>query len=105
LESEYDEGGIPPIVINNYSLRASDITSQTITQDKVPDIYSIIPTEKLSNVHSEGQPFKGQINTDKWTYRKEANIRDKFVKIRIRYSGKDPVIISGIITAYNTSAT
>ena len=35
--------------------------------------------------------------------RKEAKLRDKYIKIRVRYSGKDLAIITAIHTLYTTS--
>jgi hypothetical protein len=43
------------------------------------------------------------VTTDKWTFRKEAKIRDKYCKIRIRYSGEKLAIISAIITTFTIS--
>ena len=38
-----------------------------------------------------------------WSSRKETRIRDKYLKIKVRYSGKDKVIISALKTLYNIS--
>ena len=35
--------------------------------------------------------------------RRETKIRDKYIKIRVRYSGKDLVIISALKTLYTVS--
>jgi hypothetical protein len=43
------------------------------------------------------------VKTEKWTHRKEAKIRDKWMKIRVRYSGKNLAIIHSLITLYNIS--
>jgi hypothetical protein len=45
----------------------------------------------------------GQISIDGWTNRKETKIRDKYCKIRIRYTGNDIAIISAILTHFETS--
>ena len=38
-----------------------------------------------------------------WSKRKEARIRDKWMKVRIRYSGKNLAIIHSLVTLYNIS--
>jgi hypothetical protein len=43
------------------------------------------------------------IDTSSWTLRKETKIRDKWIKIRVRYSGKNLAIIHSIATLYNIS--
>jgi len=43
------------------------------------------------------------IDTSLWTARKETKIRDKWIKIRIRYSGKNLAVIHSLITLYNIS--
>ena len=40
------------------------------------------------------------LDTTYWTDRKETKIRDKFLRVRIRYSGKDLALITGVITQY-----
>ena len=39
----------------------------------------------------------------KWTNRKEVRPRDKYIKIRVRYSGKDLAIITALKTLYTIS--
>jgi hypothetical protein len=73
----------PPIVINGVP---NDISTTTITGEMLPNTYNI-----------------GEIDTSKWTFRKEAKLRDKYIKIRIRYCGKDPVIITAILTTFTPS--
>ena len=38
-----------------------------------------------------------------WTERKETRIRDKYCKIKVRYSGKDLAIITALKTIYTVS--
>lgn len=73
----------PPIVINSVP---DDITKNEITGEDLPNTYDI-----------------GQVSTDKWTFRKEARIRDKYIKIRIRYSGERLAIITAIKTMFTRS--
>ena len=43
------------------------------------------------------------VDTSGWTYRKETKIRDKWMKIRVRYSGYNLAIIHSVVTLYNRS--
>jgi len=60
--------------------------------DELPNIY----TNKKYNIQD-------YIKVGDWTYRKETKIRDKWIKIRVRYSGKNLAIIHSLITLYNIS--
>ena len=79
---------IPPIIINaNYPL----------AKDFPP-----IPLYQIPNIYYAGR-YVGKVKLDNWTYRKEARIRDKWIKIRVRYSGKNLAVIHSIVTLYNVS--
>ena len=43
------------------------------------------------------------ISFEKWENRKEMKLKDKAIRIRIRYTGKDLAIIEGIQTTFNIS--
>lgn len=73
---------IPPIVIN----------SQNLPED-LPKL------ETIPNILKENK----YIDNSSWSYRKEARIRDKWMKIRVRYSGKNLAIIHSLTTLYNLS--
>ena len=81
-EKQWDK---PPIIISKNGL-PSDIKQTKITTSELPNTYNI-----------------GQVKVDSWTYRKETRLRDKYIRIRIRYSGKELAIISGILTTYTES--
>ena len=89
---------IPPIVINSQNV-PNDLSDTRITSDKIPNIYT-----RTDRDNGENQTkITNYIETGDWTYRKEAKIRDKWIKIRIRYSGKNLAIIHSLITLYNIS--
>ena len=73
-----------PTLVLNYI--PDDITRDEITGEDLPNTYDI-----------------GQVSTTKWTFRKEARIRDKYIKIRIRYSGNRLAIITAVKTMFTTS--
>ena len=74
----------PPIVINSQYI-PSDLKEN---MEKLPNIIN-------NNIYIDEQ--------NGWTFRKETRIRDKWVKIRVRYSGKNLAIIHSLITLYNVS--
>lgn len=82
---------IPPIVVNSSNL-PSVLPSSDVSQSKLPSIYQ-----------NSGYNWPRSISNQDWTYRKEARIRDKWIKIRIRYSGKNLAVIHSLITLYNIS--
>ena len=79
---------LPPIIINSSNV-PNDLSTSLISSDIVPNIYT-----------SYG--YAG-VNVGAWTYRKEARIRDKWIKIRVRYSGKNLAVIHSLATLYNIS--
>lgn len=80
---------IPPIVINTDQI-PDDLDEEKVTVDKLPNIY-------------QNGYWTKSVNTEHWTSRKEAKIRDKWMKVRIRYSGKNLAIIHSIMTLFNIS--
>ena len=82
---------LPPIIINTQNL-PSDLSTTEVSEDRLPNIYSYY-----------GYNVPGAIELDKWTARKEARIRDKWIKIRVRYSGKNLAVIHSLATLYNIS--
>ena len=89
---------IPPIVINSQYVPKGINTK--VTLENIPNIY----TGQINNIKdtlSLGKYIK--VNDTSWTSRKEAKIRDKWIKIRVRYSGKNLAVIHSLITLYNIS--
>ena len=81
---------LPPIVINSQYL-PNDLDTTKVSSDKLPNIYSRFGYNTSA------------IQVDGWTVRKETKIRDKWIKIRVRYSGKNLAVIHSLITLYNIS--
>jgi len=80
---------IPPIVVNTDQI-PDDLDEEKVTVDRLPNIY-------------QNKYWTKSISTEPWTARKEAKIRDKWMKVRIRYSGKNLAIIHSIMTLFNIS--
>ena len=88
---------LPPLIIDYLP---NDLQSKDITEDKLPEQYQ----DKLSEINQGTDPYwPNRLNLNKWTYTKQMPIRDKWIKIRIRYSGKQLAIISAIRTIYTES--
>ena len=87
---------IPPIVINSQYI-PTDLTNNNVTTNTLPNVYT--GTADYPDELNPGDYVK----TSEWTYRKEAKIRDKWMKVRVRYSGKNLAIIHSVITLYNRS--
>lgn len=86
---------IPPIVVNSQQI-PNDLKTGEITYKRLPNIYQ-------KNIDQTNGYWTKSINTEPWTTRKEAKIRDKWMKVRIRYSGKNLAIIHSIMTLFNIS--
>ena len=85
----------PPITILQVP---NDIKETTINEGNMP----IIQIGQNINI----QPLTIQdvvMGANGWTARKETRLRDKFIKIRVRYSGNELVTIQGITTDYTIS--
>ena len=81
MQKNEDWDNVPPIVIN---MVPNDVIAFTVSNEFLPNTYSI-----------------GQVSQDKWTFRREAKIRDKTIRIRIRYDGRKFVTVSAIKTIYS----
>lgn len=79
---------IPPLVIDYIpnDLKATDID------------YNLLPKD-----YQKLEYWPAGLDLNKWTYNKQMPLRDKFIKIRIRYDGTEKAIISAIKTIYTES--
>ena len=94
---EYQKEVIPPIVINSQYV-PKDLDKDVLGIEDIPNIY----TGRMNHTDDEIDLGK-YVDTSEWTSRKETKIRDKWIKIRIRYSGKNLAIVHSIATLYNIS--
>lgn len=90
---------IPSIVFNEKNEKEWE--KPPIVLPESTDQYDIKSTniEKLP----EGYTEENIDTIDTWSERKEAKIRDKYIKIKIRYSGKQLATIYSILTMYQMS--
>lgn len=79
---------IPPLVIDYIpnDLKATDID------------YNLLPKD-----YQKLEYWPAGLDLNKWTYNKQMPLRDKFIKIRVRYDGTEKAIISAIKTIYTES--
>lgn len=82
---------MPPLVINSSNIPAN--ISNTITPSVLPNIY----------YNKDNTNWYKAIDTSGWTSRKETKIRDKWMKVRVIYSGENLAVIHSLITLYNKS--
>ena len=91
---------IPQIVANNIPSEFSG--TLTVNSSDLPSLYpasSISKAIQTASITDNMYPN----NSDNWTTRKETRIRDKYLKVKIRYSGEQKTVISGIVTLYTLS--
>lgn len=88
-KNESEWGECPPLNIENSPL----------PQD-IKDATSLKIPQALSKLGYNPSKFT---NNSQWTERKETRIRDKFIRIKIRYSGKDLVVLYALLTLYTQS--
>lgn len=85
-----------PISVGNSpipnDLKGFDITSETPVEDYMPqDLIDL------------GYGPEDIDTSDWWSGRKEARLRDKYIKIRVRYTGEELTIITALKTLYTIS--
>lgn len=82
MEKNEDWEEKPPLVVNWIP---NDLEKNTITGEDLPNTYDI-----------------GEVSINKWADTREAKIRDKYLKIKVRYSGENLAIITALKTLYIT---
>lgn len=92
----------PPIVINSQYV-PSDITNNQVTYEILPKICKGYMNDIDKDDTTSVSNISNYIDTSEWTFRKESRIRDKWIKVRVRYSGKNLAIIHSVATLYNIS--
>lgn len=90
----------PPIIINSNEL-PFDIQRSQVNSSMLPEGYTLDSVQVLPNTYDKGDPDSWSIGG--WTARKETKIRDKYLRVRVRYTGDDLAVISTIKTIYTES--
>lgn len=92
--------GYPPLIVE--SNRIPDVQRTSITESTMPTHFTLDNVQVMPNTYDRGNGY-GELTINGWTSRKETKIRDKYLKVRIRYSGEDLAVISAIKTLYTIS--
>lgn len=82
---------VPPIAI--VGALPNDIVQTDIKDD----------TMQYTDFSDKYQHLTEQVSLDGWTARKEAKMRDKYIRIRVKYSGEDLAVIMALKTFYTVS--
>ena len=90
----------PPIIVNPSEL-PNDLQTTAVTETTLPTGYKFTDFQVLPNTGDRGDAYPPTYGG--WTARKETKIRDKYIRIRIRYTGDDLAIITAIKTLYTES--
>lgn len=91
IQPNYDNGLLTPLnIINNPFPEDAKISSSVSFSELNHKLGLHLTSEDFDMERWEGQ-------------RKEMRVKDKYLRIRIRYSGKDLALISGLITLYTNS--
>ena len=94
-----------------FSIFAQKNEKQWLNSKPPITIIGALPTDiKIPNVSNEvflntdiSSYNIDNIDVNTWGYRKETKLRDKYIKIRVRYSGTKFAIIHSLITTFNIS--
>lgn len=82
---------------DNLTETQKELIRPTITDSDLISI-GVQNNSRVKNIYT-----LNDISTDAWTYRKEFKIRDKYVKVRIRYTGDQLAVITAVLTLYTES--
>jgi hypothetical protein len=72
-----------------------------VNSSTLPVGYTLDAIKVLPNTYDRGDAYPPTYGG--WTARKETKIRDKYMRVRIRYKGNDLAVISAIKTIYTES--
>lgn len=96
-----DEWTKPPFAIKNISVPgfALNLVDKK-SEDNNNEIYN---EEEINDYDNVLNGTKIIVDNTEWNYIKEIDLKDKFIKVRIRYSGEELAVIDFINTLYNIS--
>jgi len=92
----------PPFAIKNVSVPGFALNLVDKDKDS-KDTNEIYNEEEIKDYDNVLNGTKIIVDNNEWKYRKELDLKDKFIKVRIRYSGEELAVIDFINTIYNVS--
>lgn len=100
MQKNESDWNVPPLIINPNEL-PDDLTSTKVDETVLPEGYGTKDIVVLPNTGDRGDAYPPTYGG--WTARKETKIRDKYLRVRIRYKGDELAIITAIKTIYTES--
>ena len=95
VQKNENEWKVPPLIIDYLP---NDLETNEITESVLPPKYKDTTVESGNDKY-----WPNNLDLNKWTATKQMPLRDKYIKIRIRYDGTEKAIISAIKTIYTES--
>ena len=95
-----DEWTKPPFTIKNVSVPGFTLNLVDKDPKGTNEIYN---GEEINDPDNVLNGTKIIVDNTEWNYIKEIDLKDKFIKVRIRYSGEELAVIDFINTLYNIS--
>lgn len=93
-----------PIIIGNSPV-PDDLNKANLSEDDIPKDLKEYGYTMSGDIRNDVGVFTPvyDIKVENWSNRKECKIKDKFVKIRIRYTGNELAVITALKTLYAIS--
>lgn len=88
MQKNEDKWEYPPLCLFNNPLPES-METLTVNDDNIPQA-----------LKDKGYKVPDSFDLEKWDYVKEARIRDKYMKVKIRYTGNELAIVYALRTIY-----
>lgn len=92
---------IVPIVVGNSPVPGVSVIQHDIPEDLASIGYTMDAVSNDTGTFGPNHDYV--IKAESWSDRKECKVKDKYVKVRVRYSGDELAIISALKTLYSIS--
>lgn len=92
---------IVPIIVGNSPVPGVSVIQHDIPEDLASIGYTMDAVSNDTGTFGPNHDYV--IKEESWSDRKECKVKDKYVKVRVRYSGKELAIISALKTLYSIS--
>ena len=82
---------VPPILVSNVPVQ-EPVQLEISTDNLFPNELDKLGYKDITNLDQE-----------QWKYNKQIRLKDRYLKVRVRYSGKDLAIVQSVITLFRIS--